>query len=71
MEERAPETLGERATSFSLAFHIRATSCRSWETRPIHSSYQALAPMVFQRAWYSPRYPMERRESAPSEQELR
>ena len=55
MEERAPETLGESATSFSFAFHIVATSPRSWATRPIHSSYQALAPMVFHRAWYSPR----------------
>ena len=34
MDERAPETLGERATSFSFAFHILATSPRSWATRP-------------------------------------
>jgi hypothetical protein len=55
MDESAPDTLGERAISFSLAFHIRATAPLSWPMRPIHSSYQALAPMVFQSAWYSPR----------------
>jgi hypothetical protein len=71
MDDRAPETLGERAISFSFAFHIVATDCRSWFTRPIHSSYHALAPMVFQSAWYSPRYPMDRRDRAPSEQEFR
>ena len=37
----------------------------------IRVTYQALAPLVLQSAWYSPRYPMERRDRAPSEQELR
>ena len=55
MDESAPLTLGVSAISDSRAFHMVATDCLSWPRRPIHSSYQALAPMVFQRAWYSPR----------------
>jgi hypothetical protein len=69
-DESAAETLGVSAISFSRAFHMRATWPRSSAILPSHSSYHAEAPMVFQSAWYSPRYPIERRESAPREHEF-